>query len=39
MRYRALGITRSYDFNSVIIGTSMLEKTSSKEANDVFDDA
>lgn len=34
MRLAARGIIRYYDFNSVILGTSMLENTSAKEAGE-----
>lgn len=34
MRRQALGIIKHYDFDSYIIGTSMLENTSAKEANE-----
>lgn len=34
MRRQALGIIKHYDFDSYIIGTSMLENTSAKEASE-----
>ena len=34
MRRQALGIIKHYDFDSYILGTSMLENTSAKEANE-----
>lgn len=37
MRIQAAGVINNYDFNSVILGTSMLENTSAKEANDKLD--
>lgn len=36
MRLQAAGIIKNYDFNSIILGTSMLENTSSKEASNVL---
>ena len=33
MRIQALGIINAYDFDSVILGTSLLENTSSKDCN------
>lgn len=36
MRFAAAGIIRNYDFDSVLLGTSMLENTSAKEAGEVL---
>ena len=36
MRQQAAGIINNYDFNSVILGTSMLENTSANEASTLF---
>ncbi len=36
MRQQAAGIINNYEFDSVIIGTSMVQNTSSKEASQVF---
>lgn len=37
MRLQASGIIKHYDFDSIILGTSMLENTSAKEASRIFD--
>ncbi|MCW8930259.1 MAG: hypothetical protein OQL19_08495 [Gammaproteobacteria bacterium] len=37
MRLQAAGIINNYDYDSVILGTSVLENTSSDEANKLFD--
>ncbi len=36
MRQQAAGIINNYSFDSIILGTSMLENTSSKEASKLF---
>lgn len=36
MRLSVAGLIKEYDFDSVILGTSMLENTSSKEAEQIF---
>lgn len=36
MRIQAVGIIRNYQFDSIILGTSMLENTSSKEATEIL---
>lgn len=36
MRQQAVGIIKNWDFDSVILGTSMLENTSSLEANNIL---
>ncbi len=36
MRQQAAGIINNWDFNSIILGTSMLENTSSKEASRIL---
>jgi hypothetical protein len=37
MRLQAAGIIKNYNFDSIILGTSMLENTSSEEASNIFD--
>ena len=34
MRQQAAGIINNYEFDSIILGTSMLENTSAKEADE-----
>ncbi|MWV61863.1 hypothetical protein DCO58_07290 [Helicobacter saguini] len=36
MRVQNRGIIKNYDFNSVILGTSMLENTLPKDANEIL---
>ncbi len=36
MRQQAVGIINNWDFDSVVLGTSMLENTSSKDANKIL---
>lgn len=36
MRQQAAGVINNYEFDSVILGTSMLENTSAKEASKIF---
>lgn len=36
MRYQSAGIINNYDFDSLILGTSMMENTSAKEASQVL---
>lgn len=36
MRQQAAGIINNYDFDSAILGTSMLVNTSAKEANEIL---
>ncbi|EAI0653527.1 hypothetical protein E0287_07960, partial [Campylobacter coli] len=37
IRIQAAGVINNYNFDSVILGSSMLENTSTKEANDKLD--
>lgn len=37
MRLQAAGIIKNYEFDSIILGTSMLENTSAKEASKILD--
>ncbi len=36
MRHQAAGIINNYEFDSIILGTSMLENTSANEASEIF---